>query len=263
MSFQLSGKAPETYEQTMVPLWFGRWAKTLLDLVALKPGDRVLDVACGTGVTTRLARQAVGHGGRVTGLDINAGMLRAARDLARDMDIEWLQSDVVDTALPSGTYDVVLSQHGYHYFPDQAAALTEFHRLLTPGGRIALSIWDGHSPYTRALCTALAAHISPDIAQKQRSQRETPAAAALEADLRTAGYRDVAVIRQELSIAVPLATEFVPLHLSSMPIAGAFLGLDPGQQAALIADVSDALSDHVEGNRIVYPDAVNVLTGIK
>ena len=75
MSFQLSGSAPEIYENSMVPLWFGRWAGALLTFVSLKTGETVLDVACGTGVTTRIAKREVGSDGRVTGLDINAGML--------------------------------------------------------------------------------------------------------------------------------------------------------------------------------------------
>lgn len=262
MSFQLSGAGPDIYESTMVPLWFGRWAETLLNLVALKQGESVLDVACGTGVTTRLAKRAVGDG-RVIGLDINAGMLAKARELAPDMDIYWLESDVVGTDLPAQSMDVVLSQHGYHYFPDQAAALREFYTLLAPSGRIALSIWDGHSAYTRVLCDAVEAHISPEIAAKQRGQRHTPTATVLKAQLSEAGFKDVDVVRQELSISVPLADEFVPLHLASMPIAGAFQSLSDDAKNALISDVADNLSDFVTGDRMIYPDAVNVVVGVK
>ena len=155
MSFQLSGSGPDIYERTLVPLWFGRWAEALLAQVSLAPGERVLDVACGTGITTRLAKRAVGDDGHVTGLDNNAGMLAMARTLAAELDITWVERDAVDTGLPSDSVDAVISQHGYHYFPDQAAALAEFHRILVPGGRIAVSIWDGHSVYTKALCAAL------------------------------------------------------------------------------------------------------------
>jgi SAM-dependent methyltransferase len=105
MSFQLSGSAPEIYENTMVPLWFGRWAETLLTSVSLKTGETVLDVACGTGVTTRIARRDVGSGGRVTGLDINAAMLAKARELAADMDIIWMESDVIETGLPDDSFN--------------------------------------------------------------------------------------------------------------------------------------------------------------
>ena len=255
--------APEIYENTMVPLWFGRWAETLLTSVSLKTGETVLDVACGTGVTTRIARRDVGSGGRVTGLDINAAMLAKARELAADMDIIWMESDVIETGLPDDSFNVVISQHGYHYFPDQPAALKEFYRVLAPSGRIAMSIWDGHSAYTKALCAAVEKFISPEIAKKQRRQRETPSADRLIASVSEAGFRNVNVARQQLLIKVPLATKFVPLHLGSMPIANAFQSLPDEEKEALIADVADTLRGLVVGDQIVYSDAVNVVTGWK
>ena len=263
MSFQLSGSAPEIYESTMVPLWFGRWADALMELVALNDGDSVLDVACGTGITTRIARREVGVNGRVTGLDINGGMLAKARELASGMDITWMESDVVETGLPSDNFDAIISQHGFHYFPDQPAALEEFFRVLAPSGRIAMSIWDGHSAYTEALCSAVEKFISPEIAKKQRSQRDTPSADMLIESVSNAGFQNAGVTRQELLIKVPLAAEFVPLHLGSMPIANAFLKLPDDGKEALVADVAHALRGHVIGDQIVYPDAVNVVTGLK
>jgi SAM-dependent methyltransferase len=190
-------------------------------------------------------------------------MLAKARDLAGDIDINWIESDVCGSGLPSGSYDVILSQHGYHYFPDKPKALSEFSRLLVPGGRLAFSIWDGHSPYTEALCSAVAHHISPEIADKQRSQRQTPTAEELKQQVEDQGFSDVVVKRQELMIDVPLAPEFVPLHLASMPIAGAFLALEERAQNALVQEVEGALGDYVEGDRLVYPDAVHVVKARK
>jgi len=263
MTFQLDGNGPKIYEEVMVPLWFGRWAEALVEKASLCTSERVLDVACGTGVTTRLAKSKVGPSGKVDGLDINALMLAQAKDLAGDLDIQWIESDVCGSGLPSGSYDVILSQHGYHYFPDKPKALSEFLRLLVPGGRLAFSIWYGHSPYTEALCAAVARHISPEIAEKQRSQRQTPSAEELKQQVEDQGFSDVAVQRQELLIDVPLAPEFVPMHLASMPIAGAFLALNENARNALIEEVAEQLDEFVAGDRLVYPDAVNVVEGRK
>lgn len=263
MTFQLAGNGPKIYEEVMVPLWFGRWAEALVEQASLGSSERVLDVACGTGVTTRLAKTKVGASGQVDGLDINAPMLAKAKDLAGDLDIQWIESDVCGSGLPSGSYDVILSQHGYHYFPEKPKALSEFLRLLVPDGRLAFSIWDGHSAYTEALCSAVAHHISPEIAEKQRAQRQTPPAEELKQQVADQGFSDVAVQRQELMIDVPLAPEFVPMHLASMPIAGAFLALEEGAQNALIQEVAEKLDAYVVGDRLVYPDAVNVVTGRK
>ncbi|MDX5361510.1 MAG: methyltransferase domain-containing protein [Alphaproteobacteria bacterium] len=258
--FQLAGGAAVAYEQVLVPLWFERWAHALLDLVALAPGEKVLDVACGTGVTTRLAKRAVGAQGKVVGLDINAPMLAIARDLAPDLDIAWIEADACDTGLETGSCDAVISQHGYHYLPDKPAALAEMRRALAPGGRIALSIWEGHSPYTAALCEAVARFISADAARTQRSQRETPGPDDLAQALTRAGFRDVEIVRQTLDIRVPSAREFVPLHLGAMPIAGAFQALPEGERDRLVSAVEAAMAPYVRGNGLVYPDAVNVMT---
>ena len=117
MTFQLVGNAAEIYEKVMVPHWFGRWAEALVDSLDLQENQNVLDVACGTGVTTRLAKAGVGPGGRVDGLDINQSMLAKAQEIAANHDIGWIKADVGETGLPSGSYDVIMSQHGYHYFP--------------------------------------------------------------------------------------------------------------------------------------------------
>lgn len=263
MSFQLTGNAPEIYENTMVPLWFGRWADALIEHVSLNAGERVLDVACGTGISTRLAKRDVGDSGHVTGLDINAGMLTKARELASGIDITWIESDATETGLPSDHFNAIISQHGYHYLPDQHAALTEFFRVLLPSGRIAMSIWDGHSAYTKALCSAVEKYISPEIAKKQRAQRETPSEAILIKSFLKAGFQNVLVTRQELQIKVPLAAEFVPLHLGSMPIAHAFHALSDERKEALITDVAAMLSGQVVDEQIVYTDVVNLVTGEK
>jgi len=263
MTFQLVGNGPKIYEEVMVPLWFGRWAEALIDQASLRASERVLDVACGTGVTTRLAKSKVGPRGKVDGLDINAPMLAKAQDLAGQLDIQWIESDVCGSGLPSEGYDVILSQHGYHYFPEKPKALKEFLRILAPGGRLALSIWDGHSPYTQALCAAVERHISPEIAAKQRSQRQTPSAEQLRQQVCAQGFSDVTVHRQELMIDVPLAPDFVPMHLASMPIAGAFLALVEDAQKALVQKVAEELAEYVVGDRLVYPDAVHVVTGVK
>jgi ubiquinone/menaquinone biosynthesis C-methylase UbiE len=263
MSFQLQDGAPEIYERVIVPVWMGRWAEALLELVALKRGEVILDVACGTGVTTRLATHQVGEEGQVDGLDINAPMLAKAQELASGLDMTWIESDVCAGNLPPDRYDVIISQHGYHYFPDQPQALNEFYRLLAPGGRLAFSVWDGHSAYTEAICAAVEKHISPDVADKQRSQRETPSGEELAQAVADAGFSSARFQRQELMIRVPLAPEFVPLHLGAMPIAPMFQALSDIEKERLIGDVEEALSGFVEGGHVVYPDAVNVAMGVK
>lgn len=261
--FQLQDSAAEVYEKVLVPLWMGPWAEALLELVAIQPGEVVLDVACGTGVTTRLAERCVREIGQVTGLDVNASMLSIARSLAAGSPITWIEGDVSNTELASNSINTVICQHGYQHFPDKSRALAELLRVLAPKGRLAMSIWADHSVYTSALCSAVEQHISPEIANIQRSHRETPSAKELIVALEEAGYRDVSVHKQTLEIRVPEAREFVPLHLSSMPISAAFEALSDIKKEMLICAVESALNEYVQDAQIVYPDSVNVVVGYK
>jgi ubiquinone/menaquinone biosynthesis C-methylase UbiE len=89
--WQLAGSAPDVYERYLVPALFGPWAPVLIDAAALRPGDRVLDLACGTGVVARQAKSRVGATGAVTGVDLNPGMLAIARSV--EPSVDWQEGD--------------------------------------------------------------------------------------------------------------------------------------------------------------------------
>jgi 2-polyprenyl-3-methyl-5-hydroxy-6-metoxy-1,4-benzoquinol methylase len=80
--FQLSGKAAENYEKIPARYILGPWATGLVEAADIQPDENVLDVACGTGLVTRTAAAKLGPQGRITGLDLNEGMLEVARNLA-------------------------------------------------------------------------------------------------------------------------------------------------------------------------------------
>src|SRR5512134_1236449 len=106
--------AAEPYERYLVPTLFTPWATDLVTLAALKPGERVLDVACGTGAVTRLAAQRVGPTGTVTGLDFTPGMLAVARALPPPpgAPIAWHEGTASAMPLADAAFDVVLCQQG-------------------------------------------------------------------------------------------------------------------------------------------------------
>src|SRR5712664_1454339 len=113
------GSGPEIYERHMVPAIFGPWAVDLVKLAALIPGERVLDVACGTGIVARLAAERVGPMGRVIGLDLNAGMLTVARSASAGTEnIEWREGNATALPFADKTFELVLCQQGLQFFPD-------------------------------------------------------------------------------------------------------------------------------------------------
>lgn len=138
---QISRSAAEVYDEFFVPALFGAWAAPLCDAAGIKAGNAVLDVACGTGATTREALSRVGPNGRVFGLDRNEGMLDVAARAASG--IEWTQGQAEALPFPDQSFDALLCQFGLMFFDDRAAALHEMRRVLKPGGKLAISVWDG------------------------------------------------------------------------------------------------------------------------
>src|SRR5262245_40302612 len=172
--WQLSGSAAERYERVLVPAIFAEWAADLVDLAQPRQGEDVLDVACGTGVVARLAAQRVGVAGHVTGLDLNASMLGVARmlpTLPKTAIVVWVEGSAMAMQLPDASFDVVLCQTGVPFFHDRAAGLREMSRVVRPGGRVLVSVWEGATPSTTAMWNAVERHIGTDTATTLRKSR--------------------------------------------------------------------------------------------
>ena len=118
--------------------------KAMLARVALRPGERVLDVACGTGLVALAAARAVGAAGRVLGVDLSGAMVEAAARRAETGGIaqaRFLRMDAEALELADASVDVALCALGLMYLPDPLRALRELHRVVRPGGRIGLAVW--------------------------------------------------------------------------------------------------------------------------
>lgn len=137
---QVLAGAAEIYDRFFVPALFAQWAPHMLEAAAVSAGDRVLDVACGTGILTRAAAARVRTPGAVTGVDVNPGMLAVARRQAADID--WREARAEALPFEDGRFDAVLCQFGLMFFDDRVAALREMRRVLRPGGRLAIAVWD-------------------------------------------------------------------------------------------------------------------------
>lgn len=134
----------EIYETYYVPGMFRPLARALLPLAAVKAGERVLDLACGTGILARQIAPVVGADGRVVAVDLRPGMLEVASKLTVPYGaaIEWTQGDATALDCAAGSFDVVLCQQGLQFFADRAAGVAEMKRVLRPGGRVALALWE-------------------------------------------------------------------------------------------------------------------------
>ena len=166
---QVTRTAAEIYEEFFVPALFQEWPPRVADAAAIAPGQRVLDVACGTGVLAREAARRVAPRGAVAGLDRNDGMLAVARRTAPAID--WVPGQAEALPFDDGAFDAVVSQFGLMFFEDRVVALKEMWRVLRPGGRLAVAVWDAleHSPGFAAMTALLQRLFGDGVANELRA----------------------------------------------------------------------------------------------
>lgn len=263
--WQVTANAAELYEELLVPTTFKPWAEDLLALAALREGDRVLDVACGTGIVARMAAERVGAAGAVTGLDLNPGMIRVARSVPvpSGAPVTWVEGSALKMPLPDTSFDVVLCQQGLQFLPDQPAGLSEFRRVLVVGGRILLSVWEGETPYTRALSTAVERHAGAQAAATLRTSRICPDRDALQLLVSEAGFRDVHVRTRTLHRRLSQIAHFVLRHLAATPVADAVAALSEQARAQLADDARAALAQYEDGDAVVFPETAHVVIAVR
>jgi ubiquinone/menaquinone biosynthesis C-methylase UbiE len=232
------GSAPECYERYFVPAIGAPLAVDLIEAAALQPGERVLDVACGTGIVARLAAKRVGPTGTVAGLDLNPGMLAVARTATPSgTAIEWHEAPAHAAPLPDSAYDVVLCQMGLQFFPDKMAALRETRRILAPGGRILLNVPGPEPELFTILADALARHIKPELAPFVRQVFSLHDTRELQTLLTEAGFSDADAEPTDKALVLPTSAEFLWQYVRSTPLAAAVAEASEAARAALERDV--------------------------
>src|SRR5262245_6411609 len=130
----------EIYERVLVPPLFRPFAEQLIDRVAPSRVDSVIDIACGTGIVARVARERLGPEARIVGVDVAPAMVAVARTV--DPTIDWREGNAVALPVNAGERFTVLTCHqGLQFMPDKPAALRDMRRVLAPRGRVAIATW--------------------------------------------------------------------------------------------------------------------------
>lgn len=249
----------ESYENYMVPALFAPWASYLIRSAYAQPGERVLDVACGTGIVARHVAPRVGSHGMVIGLDLNPDMLSMARAAAarKGLPIEWCAGRAEQLLFPEGNFDLVLCQFGLMLFTDRHAALTEMHRVLRTGGRVVLSVWQGldRHPFYQTL---------HDVSQRRLGRSGVQDAFSLgDSDelrrlLTDAGFPHVEIEPVSITARFPNPEEFLAWEIDVDPAAiPALQYLDAQAQQAILAavrqDMQATLHEVMQGGQVVIP----------
>jgi len=258
----LSGSPAEIYERYNVPRFFLPWARELVNMVAPRPGEHVLDVACGTGAVTRLIAERVEPGGKVVGLDVNGGMLAVGRSLVTNPNVEWREASVLELQFDDGTFDLVICQQGLQFFPDRPLALRQMRRVLVPGGRLGVSCWrtSAESPAYAAIERALARRLGsergklPPFAMSDGGQ--------LQKLIEGAGFREIQVDSKTKMVEWPSTNVFVRATAAAAPtMLGSLAEHGDAVLSEIVAEVEEEIQPFRQADGgIRFPMGNDLLT---
>jgi ubiquinone/menaquinone biosynthesis C-methylase UbiE len=256
-----AGNPAANYQRFFVPAIGAPLATDLVRRAALRPGERVLDVACGTGVVARLASQQVGAAGTVAGLDVNPAMLAVARTAAPPgMPIEWHEASAETIPLPDAMFDVVLCQMGLQFMPDKHAALREMRRVLVRDGRLILNVPGPTPRLFTIMAEAVARHIGAEAAGFVNHVFSLHDTAVVQNLLKSAGFHDLFVQSDTRTLRLPAPDEFLWQYVHSTPLASAVAQVDDERRRSLERDVVSRWQEFVEDHALVLQARVVVAT---
>jgi ubiquinone/menaquinone biosynthesis C-methylase UbiE len=251
---------PEIYERVLVGPLFRPFAARLIERMNLQSDDSVLDVACGTGIVARIARERLGPQTRIVGVDVAAPMLAVARKV--DPTIDWREGNAALLPAADGERFSVLTCHqGLQFFADKPGAVREMRRVLTPGGRVGVATWQSVQdlPVMLELNNVAEQHVGK-IVDSRHSFGNADALRALLAD---GGFHDVRV--ETMSHDVRLDDGALFARLNAMAVMGmsergkALSDAERGELAGRIAaDSQDLVMRQTRNGAFVLPLVSNV-----
>jgi ubiquinone/menaquinone biosynthesis C-methylase UbiE len=264
--FQLSGGGPEAYENVWVPALMGKCAQDLVDCANIKQGDKVLDVGCGTGVVARAAVKLVGPEGKVTGIDLNEGMLDVARNLAEKQgisEIEWQLDDAASMSLDDNYFDVVLCQQGLQFMPDRTTAMAEMARVLTPGGHLAINVWRAPSAFSISFGKVLDAQFGEGTRTPLQMAYSLSDRDGLRSLATSAGFRNAHVSIDVKIARHPYPEKFMLGAIAASPLGGEFAVLDADQRMIFVGDIVNAMDRYIDDDGVAICFECHTLTATK
>jgi SAM-dependent methyltransferase len=263
VALQAQIDAANAYEGLMVPALFGEWASMVAAAAHIQAGERVLDVACGTGVLAREVLTRTGAGDLVTGLDPSAGMLAVAKRLAPG--VEWRQGVAESLPFPDASFDVVVCQFGLMFFNDRSEALRQVLRVLRPGGRLAFAVWDSLEsiPAYAEEVALLERLVGAPAADALRAPFVLGDRGDLEALFEGAGVGAVEVGIRKGTARFPSIRVMVEADLRGwLPVMGVLLTEE--QIAGILEAAEQALSDYVASDgAVTFGTSALIVTGMK
>jgi SAM-dependent methyltransferase len=238
------------------------------DLVAAldpQPGERVLDVGCGTGALSWAVAEHVGPGGTVVGVDLSPQMLELARTRGSSESARFVQADAQTTTVEGEPFDAWTSRFGVMFFDDPPAAFARLTSALRPGGRVAFACWQELAANEWLLVPALAALEHVPAPNLPDGDRPGPFSLADPQRLRTllagAGLTDLALTPLQRRLPLGRSAEDATTYLMHTEMARTLVaGADEATVARVREAVVTALGKHSGDDGVVLDGAVWLVT---
>jgi ubiquinone/menaquinone biosynthesis C-methylase UbiE len=257
-------KPPQNYERFFVPTIGEPVAKDLIRKADLRPGERLLDVACGTGIIARLALKKVGDEGTVSGLDINPGMLAVARSISKDLPIEWIEANAEKIPFEDESFDVVICQLGLQFMENRTAALQQMHRVLVPRGRLVLNVPGPAGKPFAIMAEAMERNISPNARKFVEHVFTLNDIEEIRKLVHNAGFDNVDIQAKNKLLSLPAPKDFFWQYIYSTPLAGVLAESDEEAKASLEEEVVNQWQQlFVDDNAFAYEQRIVIVNALK
>ncbi|MGI9483213.1 MAG: class I SAM-dependent methyltransferase [Hyphomicrobiales bacterium] len=253
--FHLSTSAARGYESHSVPAIFAPLAQATFDKVELPENAQVLDIACGTGIISRLLADQLKGTGRLVGSDLNPAMLEVAKELmpASDHAVEWIEADAGNLPFDADEFDALFCQQGLQFFPDKLATLREFHRVLKPGGHLYISCWSAVPALLKEIARCLTERVNEDAARKALAPFQFRDDELINSLLCEAGFDHVEKSVLHLSRRLHPGWESIRVQILSSPYEKELRAKGDDMADAIATDVEEALTKYRDGEDLVLP----------
>lgn len=236
----------------------------LLDMAGLEPGEDVIETACGSGLVTIRAANAVAPDGQVVATDLSDEMIRLASSLAEEKQISniiFQRMNAEQLELNGKYFDAAICGLGLMYVPDPVQALSEMNRLLKPGGRSVVAIWG-----ERKNCGW--AEIFPIVDRRVKSDVcplffQQGTGNTIEYTFSQAGFRDIEVDRFQVTLSYPNQEQALTAAFSGGPVALAYEKFDEETRADAHEEYLSSIEDYRIGDGYEIPGEFVVASGNK
>ena len=261
---QFAGSIPAAYDRYLGPILFQPYAEDLAARLKVNADGSVLELACGTGILTRILRDRLPATARLVATDLNEPMIRnAAQKFRQGEAVEWRQADASSLPFDDGTFEAVLCQFGIMFVPDKALAAREAHRVLKPGGVFLFNVWDSmeHNALGRIAHETISSFFEKDPPTFYQVPYGYHDHGEIKRVLDEAGFRDV-----RLDIVAKTATGSTPEDAAlglvhGNPVAVAITERDPSLPPVITKAVAEALARHFGETSIRAPMQAIVAEG--